>query len=344
MNRDVFAMSRGAALEVFARTGVLRIAAATPQGPLLRTVDGVVVDGALCFHGGDHGDKLGILDREVMVTADETIAHLPSWFFDERRACPATTYYRSVHAWGRVERLHARDDKAVVLQALMERFQPEGRYQPLAGEDPYYGAVLDKLLVARIQPTKVIGKAKLGQHKGARTILRALAGLWERGAAGDLRALRAIREAHPARPRSSWSIGPADTTLEVAPDAREVDAAVALVAGHYWNEEVEPERIRAAHLASPAWVVAKDDRGRVVGTARAIGDDAKAAIIYDVAVDPTWRGRGVGRALLELLLGHPRVRGARTVLLRTRDAQGFYATLGFSAHASSNELLSRRVA
>lgn len=340
MIKPCFAMSEAEALGELGRIGVLRIVAATPEGPLLRTVDGVVHEAALCFHGADRGGKLELLGREVMVAADEVVAHLPSWFFDERRACPATTYYRSVHAWGTVERVDELPAKAAVLAALMDRHQPEGKHQPITADDPLYAGVLDGLLVARIRPTRIVGKLKLGQHKGARVITRALEGLWQRGAEGDLRALRTVRDAHPARPTPRFLCGPGHTTFEVAPDARELDAVVELLAAQYWNEGVEPSRIRAAHLASPAWVVAKDDAGVVVATARAVSDDAKAAIVYDVAVAPRRQGQGLGRALMSLLLEHPRIRGTRRVLLRTRDAQGFYAKLGFSPYAGDHGLLS----
>ncbi|MCA9650698.1 MAG: GNAT family N-acetyltransferase [Myxococcales bacterium] len=336
---DRFEMSEAEALEVFRHTGVLRLAVATPKGPLLRTVDGVVHDGALCFHGGDQGEKLAMLGREVMVTTDHTVAHLPSWFFDERRACPATTYYRSVHLRGRAERVDEPAAKAAVLQALMERFQPEGGHQRIEAHDPLYASVVDKLLVVRVRPLSIQGKAKLGQHKGARTIAKALHGLWQRGAPGDLAALRIIREAHPQRPTPPWMRGPAGTLLEVAPDERELPGALALVEGEYWNVGVEASRIARAHLASSAWMVARDDLGQVVATARAMGDDAQAAWIHDVAVHPRYRGRGLGQALVGRLLDHPRVRGVRRVLLQTRDAQGFYATLGFMAHPPRHDTL-----
>lgn len=341
MLKACFTMSEPEALAVLARAGALRIAGVTEEGPLLRTVDGVLHDGMLCFHGADRGEKLELLGREVMVAVEEIVAHLPSWFFDERRACPATTYYRSVHVWGTVERVTEATTKAAVLQALMERHQPEGRHQRISADDPLYANVLEGLLVARIRPSRIVGKSKLGQHKGAAVIMRALDGLWQRGASGDVAAIRAVREAHPAQPTPPWMLGPAQTMFEVAPDERELEAAVELVAGQYWNEGVEPTRIRAAHLASAAWVVAKDRAGTVVATGRVVGDDAKVAIVYDVAVRAELRGRGLGRALVALLLEHPRVRGARRVLLRTRDAQGFYATLGFSSYVSSNELLAR---
>lgn len=133
--------------------------------------------------------------------------------------------------------------------------------------------------------------------------------------------------------------GPEGATFEVSPDERELEAAVALVQHEYWNEDVEPWRIRDAHRSSPAWLVARDGAGRVVATARATSDDAKAAMIYDVAVSPAWRARGLGQALMALMLDHPRVRKVRRVQLRTLDAHGFYAKLGFGPATGRNDLL-----
>ena len=74
---------------------------------------------------------------------------------------------------------------------------------------------------------------------------------------------------------------------------------------------------------------ARDAEGRLVATARATGDAAKRCWIYDVMVAPAWRGRGVGDAVVRLLLDHPAVRHARRIYLGTRDAQAFYGRLGF---------------
>ena len=51
-------------------------------------------------------------------------------------------------------------------------------------------------------------------------------------------------------------------------------------------------------------------------------------------VDAAWRGRGVGRALLETLIAGARARGYATLRLGTLDdmvpAQNLYASLGFT--------------
>ena len=107
------------------------------------------------------------------------------------------------------------------------------------------------------------------------------------------------------------------------------DEVEPLISSAYWNQSHEPGRMAAAHLGSTAWVIARDGRGRLVGTARALSDGAKTAWIYDVLVIEALRGQGVGRRLMNALLAHPAVRGVRFVHLSTSDADPFYATLGF---------------
>jgi ribosomal protein S18 acetylase RimI-like enzyme len=105
--------------------------------------------------------------------------------------------------------------------------------------------------------------------------------------------------------------------------------AAALLRDAYWNLDVPDEIIVRAQLGSSAWVGALED-GRLVATARALSDGVKLALVFDVMVAPDWRGRGLGEALMRRLLEHPAVRGARRVWLGTRDAQRFYARLGFA--------------
>lgn len=139
---------------------------------------------------------------------------------------------------------------------------------------------------------------------------------------------------HAATVTSAQRAAPLDgeITFCARPRTDEVDAAVALVAGEYWNASTAPATIRRAHLGSPIWVGARDPSGALIATARAISDGAKHAWIYDVGVAPSWRGRGIGRALLGLLLDDPLIRDVRQVHLQTRDAEDFYARFGFIAH------------
>lgn len=75
-------------------------------------------------------------------------------------------------------------------------------------------------------------------------------------------------------------------------------------------------------------VLALDDQGRSIGTAR-VQEDGK---IGRMAVLKPWRGRGVGRALLEALLKEAKRRGLSQVRLAAQtQASGFYEKHGFQA-------------
>ncbi len=70
--------------------------------------------------------------------------------------------------------------------------------------------------------------------------------------------------------------------------------------------------------------------GGQVGFARAVTDGATFAWVADVFVLRSHRGRGIGTQIVEAVLAHPRVSGARNVLLGTADAHDLYTPHGFA--------------
>ena len=94
-------------------------------------------------------------------------------------------------------------------------------------------------------------------------------------------------------------------------------------------------------LENPSVVVlVADDAGDVVGYAYAVveGYDymalrGPAGVLHDIIVDPEYRGRGVGRRLLEAVMECMRERGAPRLLLstaaRNEAAQWLFASVGF---------------
>lgn len=85
--------------------------------------------------------------------------------------------------------------------------------------------------------------------------------------------------------------------------------------------------------------------GRVVGSfALLIMDNlahlgARSAVIEDVAVDPEWQGRGVGKAMMRFALRLCGERGCYKALLSSNLKRGrahaFYDSLGFERHGYS---------
>ena len=317
------------------------------RGPTVRPVNGVVHDGALWFHGSPRGEKIAGLGRPALVCAHENVAEIPSHFRDPERACPATTLYESVELRGVLEEVTDLHAKAAGLQALMRRFQPEGGHAPVDADDPRYRSAVRGLLVARVRPESLVGKRKLMQDRPLDHVLPVLAGLWRRGRAGDLEALERIRAAHPARPVPEFLRGPDGATLCCAPGPRDAAPAVALVRDQYWIRGSSDETLAAALAGSAAWVCARPPGGGpgdVIATARAISDGRRSAWIYDVAVAEGQRARGLGTALLRLLLDHPRLRSVERVNLQTRDAQRFYARMGFQVIQLQHDAMRREAA
>lgn len=99
-----------------------------------------------------------------------------------------------------------------------------------------------------------------------------------------------------------------------------------------WSPEVMVAEV--SHPASYYLVARPDGENTIVGYAglRA-GDRGGDGDIQTVAVAPDHRGLGLGRLLVEALLGEARARSVRSVFLEVRadndPARGLYESLGF---------------
>ena len=338
MRKPMYTLSPEAARRLLAAAPAVHVATTTAAGdPVFRTLNGVVVDEVIAFHGAPAGEKTLTLGRPCVVAWDETVASIPSWFIDPERACPASTYYRSVQVHGVLTEVHDRDRKGHLMAALMAARQPEGRHVPIAGEHPLYRKALDGLLVFEVSLGELTGKAKLGQNRSPEVLTRVLEHLWRRGEPGDPRAVDLVRAHNPPIPPPAFLRAPAGVTLHCAPEPTLAEQAARLLAPQYWNTDLDEADIAAAHPGSTAWVAATvtapTGETTLVATARALSDRAKRAWIYDVCVADAFRGRGLGKRVVEMLLDHPAVRAVRTVFLGTRDAQSLYGRFGFVPRA-----------
>jgi nitroimidazol reductase NimA-like FMN-containing flavoprotein (pyridoxamine 5'-phosphate oxidase superfamily)/ribosomal protein S18 acetylase RimI-like enzyme len=324
-----FRAPREVALALLARAPTVHVATTRPDGlPVLRAMHAVVIDGALAIHGSHLGEKATTVGRPAVVTAEEVVAQLPSYFFDARRGCPAATLYRSAQAHGRVEEVADRGEKARVLQAFMEKYQPEGGHDRVDAASPLYASAIDDTLVLRIPLDHVDGKDKLGQNQPPEGLRRIVEQLWARGATGDAAAVDAIREANPSMPDPAFLTSPQGVTLRCALGAESVPELTRLLAGAEWLKGESREAIVRAHLLASAWVGAREPEGELVASARALSD-GQVAYLADIIVAPRWRKLGIGRALIRLLLDHPAVRDARSLRLQTRAHRDVFEQYGF---------------
>jgi predicted GNAT family N-acyltransferase len=108
------------------------------------------------------------------------------------------------------------------------------------------------------------------------------------------------------------------------------EAALAWVRRRVFIEEQQvPEELEWDGLDGEAThLLAEDANGAPIGTARLLADGH----IGRMAVMQPWRGRGVGRSLLETLMNTARERGLEAVFLHAQvEAIPFYERSGFVA-------------
>lgn len=95
-----------------------------------------------------------------------------------------------------------------------------------------------------------------------------------------------------------------------------------------WKEprgsEKDDHEDRAIH------VTALDQEGRLIGVGRLHRNCATECQIRYMAIEPDWRGRGVGRAILGRLEALARKEGATSMVLNAREgATKFYERMGY---------------
>jgi uncharacterized protein len=114
------------------------------------------------MHSHPFGEKLDNIQRNPNVgfEVDQHICFLPSYYFHPSDASQADTLYISVVIKGKAEIVHSNEEKAVALNALMKKYQKEGRYEAL---DAYMPSV-HEVAVMKIVPRDMRGKYKIGQH------------------------------------------------------------------------------------------------------------------------------------------------------------------------------------
>jgi GNAT superfamily N-acetyltransferase len=97
-----------------------------------------------------------------------------------------------------------------------------------------------------------------------------------------------------------------------------------------------------AMLAGSDVVFALRTSSGLAGFARVLTDEVYLALILDVIVAPEHRGTGLGAALMEAIVNHPKVSGARSIELVCRpDLMPFYRRWGFTEEVGASRLMRR---
>jgi GNAT superfamily N-acetyltransferase len=71
------------------------------------------------------------------------------------------------------------------------------------------------------------------------------------------------------------------------------------------------------------------DGDKQIGYARIITDYSEFATIWDVFIDEPYRKKGMGKALMQAIMGNPKIKGVYRWFLMTENAHSLYEKYGF---------------
>ena len=140
-----------------------RIASIDSSGfPQIIPMNFVFKNDIIYMHSHIKGEKLENVKRngKVGFEVDRNLEFLPSYFFDPNDASLADTLYISVVIKGVATIVTDKNEKVLALNGLMEKYQPEGRYEPMHPKMD----VLNEVAVVKIEPKTIRGKYKIGQN------------------------------------------------------------------------------------------------------------------------------------------------------------------------------------
>jgi nitroimidazol reductase NimA-like FMN-containing flavoprotein (pyridoxamine 5'-phosphate oxidase superfamily) len=167
----------------------------TPDGhPLLVPTSFVHDQGRIYFHSAPVGEKLEAIkaNPEATFLVVDLLGRIPSFVFDPVNANAGLTFFKSVILHGRLGFVTDLARKGEVLATLVQKYQPEGRCEPITADSPTYKAVVKGLAILELTVERTSGKFSLGQKLRPEEKAWVRQFLEERGRPNDLHTLEAL--------------------------------------------------------------------------------------------------------------------------------------------------------
>lgn len=147
------------------------------------------------FHGSKGGKKMKIIKENSWASfcVVEALSLLPSYFSsDDGSACPATQFFKSIIIDGKIKIIDEYEEKVLVMQALMQKLQKEGKYIPLS--DDMYKKALGATCVYKLIVSERTCKFKVGQNLSKDRYERVSHNLKQRATKKDLQTLSLLNK------------------------------------------------------------------------------------------------------------------------------------------------------
>ena len=115
--------------------------------------------------------------------------------------------------------------------------------------------------------------------------------------------------------------------ISTNPELLDLEMVHGFVTQSYWARGIPKELVIKS--INHSFCFGLYDQERQIGFARLITDFTTEAEICDFFVIESYRGRGLGKWLMECVISCPCLKGIRTLSLGTADAHDFYRKVGF---------------
>lgn len=120
-----------------------------------------------------------------------------------------------------------------------------------------------------------------------------------------------------------------------------IDTATTYLSGEsYWAQGRSRKTIDTS-IENSYLLTLLDETDTMAGMARVITDWATMYYISDLFVLPQYQGRGLGKALVDAIVAHPKLKCLKGVL-RTKDAHTLYEQFGFQRDTGPDSTSMRR--
>lgn len=146
--------------------------------PQIIPMNFVYTNNSIYLHSHPRGEKLENITKNSKVgfEVDHSLEFLPSYFTSPTDASQADTLYISVVIKGRATIVMDPKEKAMALNELMKKYQPEGGYEKLTADME----VVNEVAIIKVEPLTMRGKYKIGQHFDKKTRLEIAKKILER--------------------------------------------------------------------------------------------------------------------------------------------------------------------
>jgi N-acetylglutamate synthase-like GNAT family acetyltransferase len=129
--------------------------------------------------------------------------------------------------------------------------------------------------------------------------------------------------------------------ISTDPARLDLDAIERLLRSAYWASERSRAATELAVKNSLCFGLYDAQSGRQIGLTRVVTDFSTFAWLCDVIIEEQYRGKGLGKWMMEVVLADPRVCHISRWILATSDAHHLYERYGFTPMAHAGRWMER---